>query len=492
LAAAGPPPPPLRRCCLTTAAARPLYAQNTPLIDSQVPGGSGGSSYDSDAPPAPPQPPPPPLDLAPLGGVRGVAAATVVVGHTLLYFVPDLGGGGGADRPAWPAFGLEFLSPVTLFVVLSGFTLAAVYGPHAEAAAAGAAAAAISAVAVDATGAGAPAAPPAGPPPARGAAPPLGSWAGARAFFLKRAARLAPLYAAGLALGAAPFFIYTPREAIPLNVAVALAGQQSVVLTATAWDRPLWTVSALAYCYAAFPLLLPRLAACSPCGLARALWLACAASMAAPSALLAAFGLLAWPMHFLFILRLPQFVVGMAAALLAARAPLRHPAAVADGCSLLLAANIAACGGLTTVVRASAGETAGGYVWLLWSHWAEFLLAPVHALWIAALASPGGGGATRAVLGSRPARALGAISYALYCTHFPLLSWAAWAAKGRGVSADAVPLRAAAFVDGWFCFPPAAIGPLLAACAAIAAAAYWALERPARRAIVSRVCVPVR
>jgi peptidoglycan/LPS O-acetylase OafA/YrhL len=426
--------------------------------------------------PAPaPAPPAVALCLDAFDGVRGLAAVVVVLGHMFTFFMPlavaraapgdDDDDDAAADSEfahgaRWPVVGLEYLSPVTLFFVVSGFTLVHVYER---------------------------------PPACADEAPPLSTREQRRAFFRKRLARLAPVYYLGLLLGVVPFVIYTRADvaALAIGFPVSLLGLQSLFLfDCQIWDGPLWTVSAFVLCYACFPPLLCALRRCSHARLRAVCLGCCGASAGIACAFLGATGLsLTWVLHFFALFRLPHFALGVASGLMAQRRPLARPTLRVEICSAVLLLNLLVCAALTAVVvpRASA------YVWLLYSHYMEFLIPPVHAVWLSALAAPpppgccgAGGGPTRRLLSCRPLRRLGDVSFALYCLHFPILQWAGWAVARRGVSTDAVPLRTPSFITGWFNFTPAAIAPLLAVCIAVAAVAHVALEKPARAAIVQR------
>ena len=413
------------------------------------------------------------LDLAALDGARGVAALVVVIGHLLTFFVPharpgqDLPPGQAPPPPAagfppappiftdgtsrWPVFGLEYLSAVSLFFVVSGFSLVAVYEV---------------------------------PLKHSSEAPPLSTPEQRRVFFRRRVARLAPVYYLGLLVAVVPFVVYNDALALGIGFPISLLGLQSIFLfDCQNWDGPLWTVSAFCVCYACFPRLLCRMRHLTPGRLTMAIW-TCAGLSALPAAVLLTGGTLsyAWVLHFFAIFRLPQFAMGVAAGLLAQRRPLRRPRLTAEALSLVLAANIAFCAGLTAAVV----PRISGYIWLLYSHHVEFYIVVVHCYWIMALTTPraaGGGGPTARVLSSFPLRALGDVSYALYCLHFPVIQWLAWAVAHAGISASAVPFSFPTLTGGFYSFPTWGIGPLVAACLLVATAAHVALERPARRAI---------
>ena len=394
--------------------------------------------------------------LAALDGVRGLSALVVVVGHLLTFFVPHVVLKGGEyaylhkGRPA--PFGLEYLSAVTLFFVVSGFTLVSVYEK----------------------------------PVPHGAPPPLSTPEQRREFIRRRIARLAPVYALGLVIGVVPYVVYNLSEplAFAFGVPSALLCIQSIVLyAATGWDGPLWTVSALAICYALFPRLLSSLRRRTYAQL-RIISIVCGCISAGIGIGFLQAGLnLVWVLHFFVGFRIPQFVLGMTAALMTQRRPLRRPVLRAELFGFLLLINFAAC----AIITAACVDRVRVYVWLLYSHYAEFLLPGLHAAWLSALASPAGvHGPSARLLSSAPLRRLGDVSYALYCTHFPVLVWAGWAVARNGVSADAVPWQTPNIVGGWFEFPTWAIAPLVAICLAVAALAHAALEKPARSAIAKR------
>ena len=414
--------------------------------------------------------------LAPLDGVRGLSALVVVVGHILTYFVPRAephtllqtpppapppGAPGAPPSPpafghgAHPApFGLEYLSAVTLFFVVSGFTLVSVYEK----------------------------------PALPGAPPPLSTPEQRRTFIRRRIARLAPVYFLGLAIGVVPFVVYSlpgSPVAFAISVVSSLLCIQSVVLyAATGWDGPLWTVSALAICYALFPYLLAVLRRLSYRQLRVVSITMGSVSTAIVCGFLSSTGLnLAGVLHFFVGFRIPHFVIGMVAALMTQRRPQRRPVLSAEVCGLLLLANFAAC----ALITAALTDGARVYVWLLYSHYAEFLLPCLHAIWLSALASPDGAhGPSARLLASAPLRRLGDVSYALYCTHFPILVWACWAVAAKGVSWDAAPMHEPNILVGWYLLPTWAIAPLVAVCLAVAALAHAALEKPARSAITKR------
>jgi peptidoglycan/LPS O-acetylase OafA/YrhL len=120
---------------------------------------------------------------------------------------------------------------------------------------------------------------------------------------------------------------------------------------------------------------------------------------------------------------------------------------------------------------------------MMYSGYAEFILPVVHTAWLSGLASPACGGATKRILSMPPLKLLGDVSYALYCLHFPVLQWAVYVVRHRGVSYSQVPLYHPDLFDGYYAFPAWALAPLVAISLAVAELAHMLLERPARRRI---------
>lgn len=161
---------------------------------------------------------------------------------------------------------------------------------------------------------------------------------GFSAFLRKRVARLAPVYYVGLAIGIAPLILYAPSvENLVLNVVFASTMLQSVTLQGMSFDGPLWTVSAFVVCYLMFPLLLRFI---RPLSLnALTWWFRGLSLLTAASSV----GILSGVSHFFFAWRVPQFALGIIAALIAMRSPpLSRPALVTELCSAALALNFVA------------------------------------------------------------------------------------------------------------------------------------------------------
>jgi peptidoglycan/LPS O-acetylase OafA/YrhL len=310
-------------------------------------------------------------EIAPLTGVRGAAAWWVVAFHFArgeLRPVPVLGRLVDAGHVA-----------VDLFFVLSGFVLAHRYS-------------------VDE----------------------VGSRDGRRSFWVRRFARVYPLYAISLAIGLASEW---PRSIETLgtpNGAVRLAAQ--LLLLNSFFHRWMfrhnwaaWSLSVEAVFYALFPFLLPRVLRLSPRRLVALIVLCALATLVAP----AVYGaidpdhlgrplartdeiLWSWYLKFFPLQRIPEFVAGIATARLAShlRVP-RH-------------ADVAVVGLLVAVL-------VSGWIPYAYLQGGALLLVFVALLLVIAK----GDGLVARAAAWRPAVALGHASYATYILHVPVfVLWA--------------------------------------------------------------------
>jgi peptidoglycan/LPS O-acetylase OafA/YrhL len=390
------------------------------------------------SPPPPPSPtlrPRPRLYLDSFDGVRGLGALVIVVGHLLTFWTSYTQEDEVAPaHPLLSAVGLDYLSSVTMFVVLSGFTLHAV-------------------------------------------TPPLEpTWASTVSFLRRRALRLAPMYYMGLLLGAVPCFIYTGWVGLLVSLPASGTGVQSLSLVGNDIDGPLWTVSALLLCYCTFPTLQRWARAAQTSSLWRAFWVCAAVSSAVVGVWLGFVVPLLGEsvriiVHVFGPFRLPQFAMGVLAADLAAREVFSPSLARAFvwGGAALMGMNLAASFAYVALTLPNfAGSQTYAYV-------SEFVLAPVlHSLWLAGLGISGRETSLSTFLASRPFVWLGGFSYAIYCLHFPLMQWISFAAAG-GVSYSAVPV---VWGWAWANFPSWAILPLLLAAVAVGAVSHYGVERP--------------
>lgn len=316
--------------------------------------------------------------LAPLTGLRFVAALAVVLLHIVPARFPE------ARGPLARLIDTGYVG-VSLFFVLSGFILAYNY--------------------LD---------------PARGAL--RGS---ARAFWWARVARVYPLYLFALAF-AAPQILGAMVQRPRAPRAVAALALDPLLLqgwwppAACAWNCPGWSLSVEAFFYLLFPMLGVWLLRRGPRAALRIGAAAWGAGLLLPALYLltAPDGLVSptrldtgrWLVALKFspVVHLPEFVLGVAAGVhfLAHASPAAgraRDARLARGTALLVTAAVAwfALGPSLPFVLLHTG-----------------LLAPVWALVVLALAH--GGGLTGRVLGSAPLVRLGEASYALYLIHAPL------------------------------------------------------------------------
>ena len=232
----------------------------------------------------------------------------------------------------------------------------------------------------------------------------------AGAFYRARFARIYPVYLTGLLLALAtpdPFYPNTPR-ALALLPTLALV-QSWLPSLVQAINGPGWSLSAEAFFYALFPLLLRtclRMGTRQRIGLIAVLWLG-SALVQHQAALVGA----GETLDILPLARLPEFLIGiLACGIWSARR--RHEWG-ARRCDLVAVSSI----GSALLVLGYAPDA-----------WNQVLLtgglAPLWALLLYALAT--GRGTITRTLGCRPLATLGAASYSLYILHWPL--WCALAA----------------------------------------------------------------
>lgn len=321
-----------------------------------------------------------------LTGVRAPAAWAVVAFHFILPALPDT---------AWLAervLGAGYLA-VSFFFVLSGFVLAHHYAGH-----------------------------------------DFGSWDARRTFWIRRFARIYPLYVASLAIGALAGYpkslleLGEPREMARVLLQITLLNAWHHVAMFK-WNWAAWSLSVEAAFYFAFPWIFPLLRART----ARVLWqtlFACwTLTFVAPAlytsldpdALRRPLGiydnaLYAWYLKFFPLHRFPEFVAGLTLAVLSERhrearrgtgsAPREDRGKHADRFGLALTAG--AIGLLAAIVIVATFP----YAYLQ-----SGTLFPVFLALIAGLTAPS---FVARVFSWGPVLALGRASYATYILHVPL------------------------------------------------------------------------
>jgi peptidoglycan/LPS O-acetylase OafA/YrhL len=394
------------------------------------------------------------LNLDAQDGLRGICSLFIVVGHMITFWLPQ------TDPPL---FGLEYLSSVTLFFVISGFGLVHVYDQqpasnsslHHDVIATTTTTATTVNIAT----------------PLTTTPGPLETWPQRKQFFLKRVARLAPIYYVSLLIALYPFLVQSNTAGLVSGFIVTPLFLQSLTLIGVGWNGPLWTVSAFVGCYLFFPSILRRLRNKNTKELVRwGLWMQLL-SLATVAILLT--GLPGILIHMLFPARVSHFVMGVVAGLWAKRQNFTAPTRVAEVCSAILFLILVACA-LVNAAWGSMGYSNFMYV-------CEFSVPFLHAIWLSALAHPLCGGLTRRILTSKPASALGQISYSLYCNHFNTIIWFSWALNGEIPTVTLEGMDMVKFPAVW------AMVPALAICLGVATILYYLVEKPARIAITAKV-----
>jgi peptidoglycan/LPS O-acetylase OafA/YrhL len=313
--------------------------------------------------------PPAPHRSAPIDGLRGLAALSVLLYHLWLYARPVPPAGAPAAAGDWPWYSGRL--GLILFFVISGYLL---YAPWVAA--------------------------------ARGERemPRIG------AYFRRRAARILPAYYVALAgavalvwgLGSTPGVRLPPADGLPLFL---VFGQNLGHGTALTLDPPMWTLCVEVSFYLALPLI--GLAAARLAGGRHR-------QLAIPVTLLAAG--VAWntwvapvgaelALTKLLPAMLPFFALGMIAAVLRQGRELGRTAAAALG--VLFAAGLGADIAIAVF---------------------DPVLSPkLHdlpaATGFAALVALAGSSRSPVALARRPLVALGTVSYGIYLWHVPLIWW---------------------------------------------------------------------
>jgi peptidoglycan/LPS O-acetylase OafA/YrhL len=361
--------------------------------------------------------------LPALTGLRFLAAA-LVVGYHIHAFVPAL-----STNAALTALGAGYTG-VSLFFVLSGFVLAYNY-----------------------------------------LAPDRAGVASVRDFLVARFARVYAVYLL-CAVIAFPLFVRNLtyngiagqklRDGVLVTISSVTLTQAWIPHYACELNCPGWSLSAEAFFYAMFPIIglwLARRHRDSLPLIAAACWFL---SLAAAFAYLTLYapppGAIdeTWlnVLKYNPLIRLPEFIVGVACGLIFLHSPgaMRRAAPV-----------------LTIVLIIALGAILHSHASLPYPLLHNGLLAPLFALLILALAAQRGPLAT--ILSTAPLQLLGEASFALYLLHMPIFSYFRSALKYLGTSVDRAP---------WL------IVVYLVAVQLLAIAVLRVVEEPARRAIRRR------
>lgn len=382
------------------------------------------------------------IDMTPINGLRGIGSLCIACYHYFILMAPTR-----SHLDDFPVFAPEFMSVVTLFFVISGFTLTSVYYKDDDS-----------------------------------EKVPL------KPFLVKRMSRLAPVYYFGLLIGLWPFIIYSPPFGSPAQIyaciPITLLWLQSLLVQTVGWDLPLWQASAFAFLYPCFPSALHYLKYWTTQGLSRLLgqlmvfnvvFVLCGVFVFSMA------GISVGGIHREVLFRYPQFIMGIAAGLIAKRCSrITGVTWKAEACTSVLAlSSLVIC----PILVATSPTAIGGDTWDYYSVIAEFLVSPIHALWIIYLSHNDCRGVTRWFLQQPIVQWLGDISFSVYCIHAPLLWWAAWTIQGNGIGPDSLPYvttPGTAGYTGLFVWSGYSFFPLLAVQVLFGAATHYLIENPMR------------
>jgi peptidoglycan/LPS O-acetylase OafA/YrhL len=364
------------------------------------------------------------LNLETFDGIRGICAIMILVGHLFTFWVVDF---------RYVAFGLEYLSPVSLFFIISGFTLVQVYDPSGS----------------DIV--------------------PLKTWSDQKVFLVKRMARLAPVYYFSLFISIVPMIVYKSANEIVISVVLCMFMIQSVTMEGNHWCGPLWTVSAFMFCYLSFPYMIRYCRTAQVSELMRMIVISYILNLMICISLILSITYALHP-HFIFIFRITPFWMGVCGGYLARRGSFHHSTVWAEVYSFLLALNLIACAVITEMFNGNIVAYIG------YSSFSEYILPIIQLFWMIHLSQPGCQGITRRVLVHPIFKFFGQISYSLYCTHWPVLIWCSWIAAGK-ISNEMV------YSYAWLYFRLWTTPILSLICILFAILTYWAVERPVRQSI---------
>ena len=323
-------------------------------------------------------------DMHPFHGLRGICATAIFLGHQVdMFLLPPFQG-----RKV--LVGFEYLQAVSLFFLLSGIPLARMYSTTKK----------------------------------------VHTWEGARDFWWKRFARLAPMYYLTLLLNLVICAVIIEKpdvRALATSFLGCAAFLQSWFPSLINVGGVLWQIAVFLFGYALFPLVSRRVAGWRLAALARGilgLWAFSAALFIAALALWPAgsaqMGLWVWHVH--CVSRLPHVVAGV---LLGEAVERLRGGPDHDADAWARRADLGSVVLLATALQAPVVEAYfGGAARVTVSIALEAVLLPVHAAWLAAIVLAHAARRpcrTRRALSLPGLVALGDASLAMYCLHLVVL-----------------------------------------------------------------------
>lgn len=339
------------------------------------------------------------VSLSILDGLRGYAALTIAIGHCVTFFMPTWESiqtqweqtDRETSEPPVPTVGVQLFLPVTMFFIISGFILTMLYnqqeknqqGENQQA------------MCIDKS-----------------------------TFLIRRIKKLFPVYYFSLLLCLPELLLYRPSEQHVSQFLAAALMLQSVVFHGYSVNSPLWTCGALMICYLCFNAFLRFLRKRKT----MTLWILFVLFSAFPLSAVTAFVQtgnteLCALTHIFILFRLPQFMVGMIAALLLQRRQeggligfiSRNSSLLSDFFFLIWIGEQIACHYFTHHRFTS---------WFIWICVSQHCATGLIAIWILALVSvkkqSSGFSIARLFFNLPFLQFMGIISYSFYCMHWPV------------------------------------------------------------------------
>eukprot|EP01104_Vermistella_antarctica_P017010 TRINITY_DN5935_c0_g1_i2.p1 TRINITY_DN5935_c0_g1~~TRINITY_DN5935_c0_g1_i2.p1 ORF type:complete len:443 (+),score=64.60 TRINITY_DN5935_c0_g1_i2:365-1693(+) len=383
--------------------------------------------------------------LAPLTGVRGLCSVIIVMGHFWTDFAP-------VNTSDYGSIPIEYLSPVTLFFILSGFGLSIFYSPQT-----------------------------------------LDTRNKKLLFWGKRFARLVPMYYLSLVLTVPAFIAYGASNLMNIvgNLVFAPLLLESFTLLGNTWNPPLWQISAFAFCYLIYPYI----------GFVRherAWWAYAPPLYVLPMVALAAsmyWGIPLGIVHTWVGVRIPQFIIGCIVGVLIRNRLDGDIETVASGhfwCIVSESLTFTLLGSF--ILCYVLGVRFGPGAWWYYMIWVEFVIVPVHCLWIYALvlasSSPAASfSPTIRLFSSVGMRKLGDISYSVYVLQWFVLNTYSWVKEWSVVQQQTrnrgMPMGGDDTVQGLFVLENYEILAILAIDIVIALLCHVYVEVPCREKLVA-------